>query len=93
MVDEKASSTLLTFTFLLGNHLHSRCGFLRGGHLLGPFHAPPFADFLARAPAADAQLAIELAQRYAGVFNVLGHACPLPFARPRTPRDRRCGIR
>ena len=38
----------LAFTLLLGNRLHPRRRFLHRSHFLGPFNAPPLADFLAR---------------------------------------------
>lgn len=53
--------------------LHALCSSLHGGHLLRPLHALPFTNVILGAPTTDAQVATELADRNARVFDVLGH--------------------
>lgn len=57
---------------LLRDALHPHGRFLYRCHLFRPFHAPPFTNFFPTATATYAKLSVQLAQRNAGIFNVLG---------------------
>ena len=56
---------------------------LHGSHLFRALHALPFFDVLLGATAAQAKLAVQLANRNTGVLDILGHASTLhkAFAR------------
>lgn len=50
---------------------------LYSGHFFWTLHSFPFSDVFLGATAADAQFAVQLANRNTGIFDVLGH-CSIP---------------
>jgi hypothetical protein len=47
---------------------------LHGGHLFWALHALPFFDVVPGSNTAQAQFAVQLANRNTGIFDILGHA-------------------
>ena len=72
---EKVNDCGLRVLFLQAFQTQGRA--LYSGHFFWTLHSFPFSDVFPGATAANAQFAVQLANRNTGIFDVLGH-CSIP---------------